>query len=154
MNIENRIIELGLVLPAPRAPAFSYAAVSLHANLAWVSGQLPWRFDGSLPNGKLGADISIEEGQESARCCVLNALSVLKQGLGSLNSVEKVIKLTGFVASATGFIEQPQVMDGASKLILDIFSERGRHARSAIGVAELPRGVPVEIEFVFAIKAE
>ena len=154
MNIENRIIELGLVLPAPRAPAFSYAAVSLHANLAWVSGQLPWRLDGSLPNGKLGAEISIEEGQESARCCVLNALSVLKQGLGSLNSVEKVIKLTGFVASATGFIEQPQVMDGASKLILDIFSERGKHARSAIGVAELPRGVPVEIEFVFAIKVE
>jgi enamine deaminase RidA (YjgF/YER057c/UK114 family) len=154
MNIENRIIELGLVLPAPRAPAFSYAAVSLHANLAWVSGQLPWRLDGSLPNGKLGAEISIEEGQESARCCVLNALSVLKQGLGSLNSVEKVIKLTGFVASATGFIEQPQVMDGASKLILDIFSERGKHARSAIGVAELPRGVPVEIEFVFAIKTE
>ena len=154
MNIENRIIELGLVLPAPRAPAFSYAAVSLHANLAWVSGQLPWRLDGSLPNGKLGAEISIEEGQESARCCVLNALSVLKQGLGSLNSVEKVIKLTGFVASATGFIEQPQVMDGASKLILDIFSERGKHARSAIGVAELPRGVPVEIEFVFAIKIE
>ena len=154
MNIENRIIELGLVLPAPRAPAFSYAAVSLHANLAWVSGQLPWRLDGSLPNGKLGAEISIEEGQESARCCVLNALSVLKQGLGSLNSIEKVIKLTGFVASANGFIEQPQVMDGASKLILDIFSERGRHARSAIGVAELPRGVPVEIEFVFAIKVE
>ncbi len=154
MNIENRIIELGLVLPAPRAPAFSYAAVSLHADLAWVSGQLPWRLDGSLPNGKLGAEISIEEGQESARCCVLNALSVLKQGLGSLNSVEKVIKLTGFVASANGFIEQPQVMDGASKLILDIFSERGRHARSAIGVAELPRGVPVEIEFVFAIKVE
>jgi enamine deaminase RidA (YjgF/YER057c/UK114 family) len=154
MNIENRIIELGLVLPAPRAPAFSYAAVSLHANLAWVSGQLPWRLDGSLPNGKLGAEISIEEGQESARCCLLNALSVLKQGLGSLNSVEKVIKLTGFVASATGFIEQPQVMDGASKLILDIFSERGKHARSAIGVAELPRGVPVEIEFVFAIKTE
>ena len=154
MNIENRIIELGLVLPAPRAPAFSYAAVSLHANLAWVSGQLPWRLDGSLPNGKLGAEISIEEGQESARCCLLNALSVLKQGLGSLNSVEKVIKLTGFVASATGFIEQPQVMDGASKLILDIFSERGKHARSAIGVAELPRGVPVEIEFVFAIKIE
>ena len=154
MNIENRIIELGLVLPAPRAPAFSYAAVSLHANLAWVSGQLPWRLDGSLPNGKLGAEISIEEGQESARCCVLNALSVLKQGLGSLNSVEKVIKLTGFVASATGFIEQPQVMDGASKLILDIFSERGKHARSARGVAELPRGVPVEIEFVFAIKTE
>ena len=154
MNIENRIIELGLVLPAPRAPAFSYAAVSLHANLAWVSGQLPWRLDGSVPNGKLGAEISIEEGQESARCCVLNALSVLKQGLGSLNSVEKVIKLTGFVASATGFIEQPQVMDGASKLILDIFSERGKHARSAIGVAELPRGVPVEIEFVFAIKTE
>ena len=154
MNIENRIIELGLVLPAPRAPAFSSAAVSLHANLAWVSGQLPWRLDGSLPNGKLGAEISIEEGQESARCCLLNALSVLKQGLGSLNSVEKVIKLTGFVASATGFIEQPQVMDGASKLILDIFSERGKHARSAIGVAELPRGVPVEIEFVFAIKTE
>ena len=154
MNIENRIIELGLVLPAPRTPAFSYAAVSLHANLAWVSGQLPWRLDGSLPNGKLGAEISIEEGQESARCCLLNALSVLKQGLGSLNSVEKVIKLTGFVASATGFIEQPQVMDGASKLILDIFSERGKHARSAIGVAELPRGVPVEIEFVFAIKTE
>lgn len=154
MNFENRIIELGLVLPPPRAPAFSYAAVVLHGNLAWVSGQLPWRFDGSLPKGKLDAEISIEEGQEAARCCVLNALSVLKQRIGSLNSVEQVIKLTGFVASAAGFVEQPLVMDGASKLILDIFAETGRHARSAVGMAELPRGVPIEIEFVFAIKIQ
>ena len=96
---------------------------------------------------------SIEEGQEAARCCVLNALSVLKQRTGSLDSVEQVIKLTGFVASATGFVDQPLVMDGASKLILDIFGETGRHARSAVGMAELPRGVPIEIEFVFAIQA-
>ena len=117
-----------------------------------MSGQLPWRLDGSLPQGKLGAEVSLEQGQEAARLCVLNALSVLKSELGSLDRIARVIKLTGFVASASGFVNQPRVIDGASNLMLEIFAQAGQHARSAVGVAELPRSVPVEIEFVFALK--
>lgn len=152
MSIEGRLNELGLVLPEPKSPAFAYVPVVCEAGLAWVSGQLPWRLDGSLPQGKLGAEVSLEQGQEAARLCVLNALSVLKSELGSLDRIARVIKLTGFVASASGFVNQPRVIDGASNLMLEIFSQAGQHARSAVGVAELPRSVPVEIEFVFALK--
>ena len=152
MSIEGRLSELGLVLPEPKSPAFAYVPVVCESGLAWVSGQLPWRLDGSLPQGKLGADVSLEQGQEAARLCVLNALSVLKSEIGSLDRIARVIKLTGFVASASGFVNQPRVIDGASNLMLEIFAQAGQHARSAIGVAELPRSVPVEIEFVFALK--
>lgn len=152
MSIEGRLNELGLVLPEPKSPAFAYVPVVCEADLAWVSGQLPWRLDGSLPQGKLGAEVSLEQGQEAARLCVLNALSVLKSELGSLDRIARVIKLTGFVASASGFVNQPRVIDGASNLMLEIFAQAGQHARSAVGVAELPRSVPVEIEFVFALK--
>ena len=152
MSIEGRLNELGLVLPEPKSPAFAYVPVVCEADLAWVSGQLPWRLDGSLPQGKLGAEVSLEQGQEAARLCVLNALSVLKSELGSLDRIARVIKLTGFVASASAFVNQPRVIDGASNLMLEIFAQAGQHARSAVGVAELPRSVPVEIEFVFALK--
>ena len=152
MNIDQRLVELGITLPAPRAPAFSYVPVVVHGGLAWVSGQLPWALDESLPRGKLGADMSIEDGKRAARICVLNGLSVLQAAIGSLDRVERFVKLVGFVASAPGFIEQPAIVDGASAVIAEIFGEAGRHARSAIGVAELPRGVPVEIEFVVAVR--
>jgi enamine deaminase RidA (YjgF/YER057c/UK114 family) len=152
MSIEARLAELGVVVPAPKAPAYAYVPVVLNGDLAWVSGQLPWRLDGSLPQGKLGAGVSIEEGREAARLCVLNALSVMRQALGSLDRIARVVKVTGFVASAPGFVEQPSVVDGASSLLLEIFGEQGRHARSAVGMAELPRSAPIEIEFVFAVK--
>lgn len=152
MSIEARLTELGVVVPAPKAPAYAYVPVVLNGDLAWVSGQLPWRIDGSLPQGKLGAGVSIEDGREAARLCVLNALSVMRQALGSLDRIARVVKVTGFVASAPGFVEQPSVVDGASSLLLEIFGEQGRHARSAVGMAELPRSAPIEIEFVFAVK--
>lgn len=152
MSIEARLNELGIQLPAPRAPAFSYVAVAVHHDMAWVSGQLPWMPDGSLPVGKLGAEIDVASGKLIARQCVLNGLAVLRQSLGSLDRIDRVVKLTGFVSSAPGFVDQPAVVDGASQCLLDIFGEIGRHARSAVGMAELPRGVPVEVEFVAALK--
>jgi enamine deaminase RidA (YjgF/YER057c/UK114 family) len=152
MSIDARLSQLGIQLPPPKAPAYAYVPVACHGDLAWVSGQLPWRTDGSLPQGKLGAGVTVEEGREAARLCVLNALSLLKAQLGSLDRIVRVVKVTGFVASAPGFIDQPSVMDGASSLLLEIFGEAGRHARSAVGMAELPRAVPVEVEFVFAFK--
>jgi enamine deaminase RidA (YjgF/YER057c/UK114 family) len=153
MNIDARLAALALTLPAPRAPAFAYVPVAVHGDLAWVSGQLPWNTDGSLPKGKLGADLAVEQGRAAARMCVLNGLAVLRETIGSLDRVARIVKVAGFVASAPGFVEQPAVVDGASTLIAEIFGEAGRHARSAVGVAELPRGVPVEIEFVAALRA-
>jgi enamine deaminase RidA (YjgF/YER057c/UK114 family) len=152
MSVDSRLAELGLQVPAPRAPAYAYVPVVVHAGMAWVSGQLPWRTDGTWPQGKLGAGVSIDEGREAARLCVLNALSVMRESLGSLDRIARVIKVTGFVASAPGFVDQPSVVDGASSLLLEIFGEAGRHARSAVGMAELPRAAPIEIEFVFAVK--
>jgi enamine deaminase RidA (YjgF/YER057c/UK114 family) len=152
MSIDRRLAELKLELPAPRAPAFAYVPVAVHGDLAWVSGQLPWQPDGTLARGKLGAELKVEDGKAAARLCVLNGLSVLRESIGALDRVVRIVKVVGFVASAQGFVEQPAVVDGASTLIAEIFGEVGRHARSAVGVAELPRGVPVEIEFVAAIR--
>ncbi|MFO0292119.1 MAG: RidA family protein [Rhodospirillales bacterium] len=153
MTIDNRIAALGLQLPAPRTPAFAYVPVAVDAGLAWVSGQLPWRADGSLPQGRLGAGVAVEAGREAARLCVLNGLAVLRETIGSLDRVRRIVKLVGFVASAEGFVEQPAVVDGASLLLKEIFGDAALHARSAVGVAALPRGVPVEIEFVATVDA-
>ena len=102
--------------------------------------------------GKAGGEIGLEQAQEAARACVLQALAQLEAVLGSLDRIERVLKVTGFVASAPGFSQQPQVIDAASELLVQLFGEHGRHARSAVGVAELPRGVPVEIELVAAVR--
>lgn len=150
MSHEKRLADLGIALPPPRAPAFAYVPVAVHGGLAWVSGQLPWVGD-TLARGKLGAEIDVAGGKECARLCVLNGLAVLKAEIGSLDRVARIVKVVGFVASAPGFVEQPAVLDGASTLLREIFGEAGRHARSAVGVAELPRGIPVEVEFVAAI---
>ena len=150
MTIRTRLQALDLSLPAPRKPAFSYQAVVVDQGLAWVSGQLPWHGDSMdlVHTGYLGATVDLDSGMACARSCVLNGLSVLEDALGDLSHVERIIKLVGFVASAPGFSEQPAVIDAASGLLIDVFGESGRHARSAVGVAELPRGAPVEIELV------
>ena len=150
MTIRKRLEALQLSLPAPRKPAFSYQAVVVDQGLAWVSGQLPWRGDSMdlVHTGYLGATVDLDGGMACERSCVLNCLSVLEDALGDLSHVERIIKLVGFVASAPGFSEQPAVIDAASGLLIDVFGESGRHARSAVGVAELPRGAPVEIELV------
>ena len=125
----------------------------VHGGLVWISGQLPRAADGSLPYlGQLGEEVDVETARKAAELCALQALAALRAAAGSLDRVERAVKVTGFVASAPGFVEQPKVIDAASNLLGKVFGEAGRHARSAVGVAMLPRGVPVEIEFVFALK--
>ena len=102
--------------------------------------------------GKVGAEVSVEQAQEAARLCILQGLAWIKESLGSLDRIERVLKLTGYVASAPGFVQQPVVIDASSRLLLDIFGKAGRHARTAVGVAELPRNAPVEIELIVAIE--
>lgn len=150
--IERKLAELGMSLPEPRVPAFAYVAVVVHGDTAYVSGQLPWRRDGDLITGKLGAQLDVEQGSDAARLCVLHALAVLKSELRDLDRIEQIVKLTGFVASASGFVEQPKVIDAASQLLGQLMGARGRHARSAIGVAELPRSAAVEIEMIVALR--
>lgn len=151
MDIEDNLRKLGLRLPEPVAPAFQYVAVVVEDGLAWVSGQIPRDGNRILYTGKVGAEISLEQAREAARACVLQGLSQLKDALGGFERVRRVVKVTGFVASAPGFVQQPGVMDAASELLVQALGENGRHARSAVGVAELPRGVPVEVEMVISI---
>lgn len=143
--------ELGLVLPRPHPPHQPLEAVVVHHGVARTSGQLP-RIDGQLTClGVVGDDVTVEQAREAAGVCALNALSVLKAELGSLDRVERVLSMTGYVSSAPGFDEQPAVVDGASRVLVDVFGEAGRHTRSAIGVAALPRRGAVEIELTVAV---
>jgi enamine deaminase RidA (YjgF/YER057c/UK114 family) len=145
------VAELGLTLPGPHPPHDPLDAVVIHGGTARTSGQLP-RIDGVLTcTGTLGMDVSVEEGTAAARVCALNALAVLRQSLGTLDRIERVLTVTGYVASARGFEEQPAVIDGASAVLFEIFGEAGRHTRSAVGVAALPRGGAVEIELTVAL---
>jgi enamine deaminase RidA (YjgF/YER057c/UK114 family) len=153
MSHEARLAALGIALPPVAAPAFDYVPAVVHGGLVWVSGQLPRAADGTLPIlGRLGEEVDAGAGRRAAELCALQALAVLRATAGSLDAVARAVKVTGFVASAPGFVEQPKVIDAASNLLGEVFGEAGRHARSAVGVAMLPRGVPVEIEFVFALK--
>jgi len=152
-RVRRRLDELGLELYGPHPPHDPLDAVVVHGGTARTSGQLP-RIAGELTCvGALGDSVGVGEGFEAARVCALNALAVLEQALGTLDRVERVLSLTGYVASAPGFHEQPAVVDGASKLLYDVFGEPGRHTRSAIGVAALPRGGAVEIEVVVALRS-
>ena len=149
---EERLAELGLTLPEPPTAFAAYVPAVVHAGLIWVSGQVPIR-DGGLPRlGLVGRDISVEDAAEEARFCALNALAHLKAAAGSLEQIERIVKLTVFVASSAGFHAQPLVANGASELFQAVFGEQGRHARSAVGVAELPLGAPVEVEVIAALR--
>ncbi|WP_372622805.1 RidA family protein [Falsiroseomonas sp.] len=152
MSFEERLKDLGITLPPPRPPAFGYVPVVVEGGLAWVSGQLPWDGDGLMARGRLGEAVDVETGRAVARCCLLNGLAVLREALGTLDRVKRVVKVVGFVSSAPGFFDQPAVVDGASRALAEIFGDAGRHARSAVGVAALPRDVPVEIEFVTSVQ--
>lgn len=150
-RVAERLQALELTLPVAATPAFNYVPVVVHGGLAYVSGQLP-KVDGEVRVfGKVGAEVGIEVAREQARICVLQALACLEAALGSCDRIVRVVKLTGFVASAPGFNAQPQVIDAASDLVVEILGPIGRHARSAVGVAELPRNAAVEIEFVVAV---
>jgi enamine deaminase RidA (YjgF/YER057c/UK114 family) len=146
--IEERLAELGIELPPAAAPLASYVPVRIAGEHAFVSGQVP--LDDGRPTtvGKLGKEISIEHGQAAARRCALQALAALRDALGSLDRVRGIVRLDVFVASAPGFTDQPKVANGASDLLVEVFGEEGRHARAAVGVGELPLGVPVEVAVV------
>jgi enamine deaminase RidA (YjgF/YER057c/UK114 family) len=152
VSVEARLRELGIELPGPYPPHDPLDAVVVHAGRARTSGQLPRDHEGViLYPGVLGAGVTVEDGAEAARWCALNALSVLRAELGSLDRIERVLSVLGFVASAPGFVQQPPVVDGASRLLSEVFGAAGRHTRSAIGVAALPRGGAVEIEVEVAL---
>lgn len=149
---EKRLAELDLTLPAAAEPSFNYVPVTVHKGVAYVSGQLP-KVDGKVRVfGKVGAEVDLETAREEARICILQGLASLKSALGSLDRIERILKINGYIASASGFNGQPKVLDAASDLLGDIFGEAGRHARAAVGVAELPRNTAVEIEMTVAVR--
>jgi enamine deaminase RidA (YjgF/YER057c/UK114 family) len=149
--IESRLAELGLTLPEPAAPVAAYVPVVVAGGLAHVSGQLPF-VDGKLVTGRLGENVDLESGIEAAQACGVMILAQLKAALGSLDRVERVVKLGAFVNSTGNFTDQPKVANGASELMQEVFGEAGRHARSAVG-AILPLGVAVEVDAIVAVKA-
>lgn len=149
---EQRLRQLGLELPDAASPSFNYVPVTVHRGLAYVSGQMP-KVDGEIRvTGKVGAEVDLETAQGEARICILQGLACLRMELGSLDRVERVLKVNGYVASAPGFNAQPKVLDAASDLLVEVFGEAGRHARAAVGVAELPRNAAVEIEMTVAVR--
>jgi enamine deaminase RidA (YjgF/YER057c/UK114 family) len=152
MDVNDRIKELGITLPPPPGPGGLYVAVKQVGNLVYTSGVGPLENGKPAVNGKVGAEVTVEEGQTAARLCILNTLSRLQEHLGDLNRVKNVVKVLGFVASAPGFGRQPEVLNGASQLLIDTFGDAGRHTRSAIGTSELPRNIPVEIEAIFEVE--
>lgn len=151
MSIDQRLQELGITLPAAAAPVASYVPVVVQGDLAYVSGQISF-VEGELVKGRLGDDVSLEDGMAAARGSGLMILAQLKAALGSLDRVERVVKLGGFVNSTPDFTDQPKVINGASDLMLEVFGEAGKHARAAVGVPALPLGVAVEVDAVVAIK--
>jgi enamine deaminase RidA (YjgF/YER057c/UK114 family) len=139
--------ELGYELPSVPNPAGSYVPATSAGFLLFTAGQLPFEEGQLRYTGKVGKDVSVEEAKEAARLCTLNALAAIAEA-GSLENVRRVVKVTGYVASATGFNRQPEVINGASEFLGEVFGERGTHARSAVGVAELPLDAPVEVELI------
>lgn len=145
-----RLAELGIELPSVPAPAGAYVPAVRSGSLVFTAGQVPF-VDGKIAaTGKVGREISPEEAKDHARTCALNALAAV-HALAGIDSVRRVVKVVGFVASAEGFTGQPAVVNGASELLGEVFGEAGQHARSAVGVAELPLGVPVEVELIVEV---
>ncbi len=152
-SFEMQVSALGLVLPAPPKPVATYIPVVRAGDLLFLSGMIPLR-DGTLVmEGKLGKDVSVEQGYEAAKICLLNALAVIRQELGTVDRVKQIVKMVGYVASAEGFVQQPAVINGASDLLVKVFGDAGRHARVAVGAAALPLNAPVEIELIVQISA-
>jgi enamine deaminase RidA (YjgF/YER057c/UK114 family) len=151
MSIDAKLAELGIVLPEPAAPVAAYVPVVIAGGLAHVSGQVSI-VNGQLLKGRLGEDLSFEQGVEGARACGLMILAQLKAALGSLDRVERVVKLGVFINSAADFTDQPKVANGASELMAQVFGDAGKHARSAVGVPCLPLGVAVEVDAIVAVR--
>lgn len=151
MTFEQRLNESNLELPAPPTPLANYVPVVRVGDLLFLSGVLPSRDGQLIMTGKLGRELTVEQGAEAARVAVLNALSIIRNETGSLDAVKQIVKMVGHVASDSGFTDQPRVLNGASDLLVALFGDAGRHARVAVGAAELPRNAPVEIELIVQI---
>ncbi|MDK2901147.1 MAG: hypothetical protein PWR14_51 [Thermosediminibacterales bacterium] len=152
MSFEKKIKEMGINIPEAPKPVAAYVSAVKIDNYIYTAGQIPF-VDGELKyKGKLGKDLSIEEGYEAAKICAINCLGAIKSLIGSLDNIERVVKVTGFVNSAGGFNQQPKVVNGASEFLGQVFGETGSHARSAVGVNELPMDAAVEIEMIVKVK--
>lgn len=152
MSAEDKIRELGLDLDGSGTPAGNYVPAVRTGNLVFISGQLPTRPDGTRPTGKLGETTTVDEGYEAARLCAVSMLARLRDEVGSLDNVKRIVKVVGYVNAIPEFIQQPQVVNGASDLLAEVFGEAGKHARAAIGVSSLPAGVPVEVELIAEVE--
>ncbi len=152
--IEDKLKELGIELSEVPVPLGSYKPCVRTSGLIYVSGQLPIKNGKLLYNGKVGGEVSADQGKQAARQAAINCVSVLKHELGHLEHVNRIVKVTGYIASTEGFREQADIVNGASELFFEVFGEKGVHARVAVGVFELPKGSPVEIEVIAEIEPE
>ncbi|MEY3268251.1 MAG: hypothetical protein RL480_1011 [Pseudomonadota bacterium] len=152
MTPQARLAELGITLPAAAAPAANYVPSVIAGGLLHISGQIPFGPDGKPFQGRLGETMDVAQGAALARLCAINLIAQMQAALGSLDRVERIVKLGVFVSSTPDFTQQPEVGNGASDLMVAVFGDAGRHARSAVGVAVLPRGVGVEIDAIVAVK--
>ena len=151
MTPEQRLAELGITLPQAAAPAANYVPSVLAGGLLHISGQIPFAEDGSLIRGRLGADVDVPAGQAAARRCAVGLIAQMQAALGEISRVKRIVKLGVFVNSTPEFTDQPEVGNGASDLMVAVFGDAGRHARSAVGVAVLPRGVAVEVDAIIEV---
>ena len=151
MDIEKKLKELGISLPASPKPIANYVPAVRAGNLLFVSGHGPYNDGKSILSGKLGKELTVEEGYKTARNVALNCLASIRATLGDLNKVKRVVKLLGMVNCTEDFKDQPKVINGASDLLVEIFGDGGRHARSAVGMQSLPNGIPVEIEMILEV---
>lgn len=150
-SIEQKLAELGLELPQPAAPVASYVPAVEIGGLLYISGQLPF-VDGKVVTGRLGENVSLEDGEAAARACGIMLIAQMKAALGSLDRVERIVKLGAFISSTPEFSAQPKVANGASDLMVQVFGPAGQHARSAVGVPVLPLGAAVEIDAIVAVR--
>jgi enamine deaminase RidA (YjgF/YER057c/UK114 family) len=149
--IERRLKELDIELPAVSTPAGSYVPWVRSGSLLFVSGQVPFDEDGKVIAGQVGADLTLEQAQDAARRAGLSLIAVAREALPSLDAVERVVRIGGFVNAPAGFTQHPQVVNGCSNLMLEVWGDRGRHARAAVGVSGLPLGAVVEVDAIFAV---
>ena len=153
MNITNKLTELNIQLPEAPSPVGAYVAFKRAGNFIFISGQLPIDKDGKIIKGKVGKDLTLKDGQEAAKLCVLNIIAQAKKAMnGDLNKIKSCVKITGFVNSSDDFIDQPKVINPASETLAAVFGDNGKHARAAVSTNSLPLGVAVEIDAIFEIK--
>lgn len=152
MKIEKRLEELGIELPPPATPVANYVTTVQTGNLVFTSGHGPGTGEGKIYKSQLGTDASVDDGYASARQVALGLISTLKHALGDLDRIKRVVKVVGFINSSADFTDQPAVLNGASDLFVEVFGDKGKHARSAVGMVQLPGGIPVEIEMIVEIE--